>query len=283
MQFIGIVRSCLISLFLIVSFNAFAVETENKPIIYLNIPQNDPIYQPGGLAYNIISTYFPTQLPQFSFRYVNMSYQVFWVKVNQNNDVCNVFGLPHDNDKQIITSNVPTFLLPKPAILMLKKVAKRFNYQQGMDANIILNEPALFGSYMQGRRQHKTLDQTIAKLEKNQANIFGENYALSKIQQLLIKQRFDYFIGLPSLFTNITDKSEADFSVFEFKSLRPSKLYLVCNNSKKNKAFIEAFNDNKNAWFALDELAIAWRYIFQGQTQHPSNNFSAFQKAFSTP
>ena len=288
MQFIRVVRYYLMSLFFIVSFilsfNALTIETEQKPIIHLNIPQNDPIYQPGGLAYNIISVYFPSQLSQFSFRYVNMSYQVFWMKVNQGDDICNVFGLPSDSDKQIITSNVPTFILPKPSILMLKKLANRFNYQQGIDANIILNETALFGSYMQGRRQHKALDKTIANLEKNnRAHIVGKNYALNNIEQLLIKQRFDYFIGLSNLFGDIIEKSTADFSVFEFTSLSPSKLYLVCNDSKKNQAFIDAFNDNKNAWFALDELAIAWKHIFNDQGQHPYTSFVDFQKAFITP
>lgn len=265
-------------------WQAIAFATVQKPVIYLNMPQNDPIYKPGGLAHGIITGYFAKQLPQYSFQYVNMSYQRFWIKVNQGDDICNVFGLLNKTDSNIISSNTPTFMIPKPSVVMLKTVADKLNYDTNTDAEQILYDLDLFGTYMQGRRLHTELDQTIAILEQNnQHHIVGKNYALSNIYQLLSKHRFDYFIGLPMILNNMTEQSSADLVSFEFDKLSASKLYLVCNQSDKNQTFIQAFDNNKKAWFALPELAIAWQYIFQGDAIDPSPSFAAFEKAFNTP
>ena len=284
MQYIHLLCYFFWALLLTLPLQTKAYTSTEKPFINLNIPQNDPIYQPGGLAYNIISAYFPSEFSDYSFRYVNMSYQRFWIKVNQGDDVCNVFGLLSDNDKNTISSTTPTFMLPSPAIFMHKKVAKKLKYDEHTDAQEILNDNRLFGTYLQGRRLHSTIDQNIARLEKNnQHRIVGKNYALSNIHQLLTNERFDYFIGLPSILINMMKASPDDFTVFEFKALNPSKLYLVCNQSLKNQAFIEAFDNNKKAWFAMEELAIAWQLVFQGQAIDPFESFAIFQKKFNTP
>ncbi|WDP87530.1 MAG: TIGR02285 family protein [Desulfobacter sp.] len=198
----------------------------------------------GSGRFNHILNVAQENLPGYDHVTEKMNWARFWYEVENNKNVCYLFGLKTGKRDDLVYYSAPhTFVLPN-AIIMKKETAKILGDPESYSIVQLLGQNSLKGYAEKNRSFTRKIDSLIAN-QKTGSNLTRVSESAESLVKMVIMGRIDYTIEYPIVSSYYQKKIGLPGKLVSIPitEMPPfSYVYMNCTKNEWGKQVIEKWN-----------------------------------------